>query len=113
MNLEKREGWQKIDQICMNIPGLVPWISSDKATSTTASVLANHAVWRDYILSEQRPLLNYFAVARGGGTNPLYGRGCSTGTLHAHLLSRCLAMNRILQGTGISAQNRRGNQTDI
>ena len=79
----------------MNIPGLVPWISSDKATSTTApfGIGEIHAVWRDYIPSETAPkLLNYFAVGDAAArTNPLYGRGCSTGTLHAHLLSEVLS----------------------
>ena len=85
----------KFDQICMNIPGLVPWISKDKATPTTApfGIGEIHAVWRDYIPSDAAPkLLNYFAVGDAAArTNPLYGRGCSTGTLHAHLLSEVLS----------------------
>ena len=85
----------KFDQICMNIPGLVPWISSDKAIPTTApfGIGEIHAVWRDYIPSDTAPkLLNYFAVGDAAArTNPLYGRGCSTGTLHAHLLSEVLS----------------------
>ena len=36
--------------------------------------------------------MNYFAVGDAAArTNPLYGRGCSTGTLHAHLLSEVLS----------------------
>lgn len=86
----------KFDQICMNIPGLVPWISPDKAMPTTSSfgIGEIHAVWRDYIPQENAPkLLNYFAVGDAAArTNPLYGRGCSTGTLHAHLLSEVLSV---------------------
>ena len=85
----------KFDEICMNIPGLVPWISPGKATATTApfGIGEIHAVWRDYIPDESGPkLLNYFAVGDAAArTNPLYGRGCSTGTLHAHLLGEILA----------------------
>ena len=85
----------KFDQICMNIPGLVPWIRPAQATATTApfGIGEIHAVWRDYIPQESDTrLLNYFAVGDAAArTNPLYGRGCSTGTLHAHLLSEVLA----------------------
>ena len=90
----------KFDQICMNIPGLVPWISSDKAIPTTApfGIGEIHAVWRDYIPSDTAPkLLNYFAVGDAAArTNPLYGRGCSTGTYTPTYLVRCSAMNPIL-----------------
>jgi len=85
----------KFNQICMNIPGLVPWINPAAATPTTApfGIGEIHAVWRDYIPSDESPkLLNYFAVGDAAArTNPLYGRGCSTGTLHAHLLSEILS----------------------
>ena len=92
---EAVKGGDKFDQICMNIPGLVPWISSDKAIPTTNpfGIGEIHAVWRDYIPCDTAPkLLNYFAVGDAAArTNPLYGRGCSTGTLHAHLLSEVLS----------------------
>ncbi len=39
-------------------------------------------------------LLNYFAVGDAQvRTNPLYGRGCSTGILHAHLLADVISEN--------------------
>ena len=89
----------KFDQICMNIPGLVPWISPEAATPTTSpfGIGQIHAVWRDYIPNDTSPkLLNYFAVGDAAArTNPLYGRGCSTGTLHAHLLSEVLSLSLI------------------
>lgn len=92
---EAVKGGDKFDQICMNIPGLVPWMSSDKAIPTTNpfGIGEIHAVWRDYIPCDTAPkLLNYFAVGDAAArTNPLYGRGCSTGTLHAHLLSEVLS----------------------
>ena len=55
----------KFNQICMNIPGLVPWMNPAAATPTTApfGIGEIHAVWRDYIPSDESPkLLNYFAV---------------------------------------------------
>ncbi len=85
----------KFDQICMHIPGLAPWISPSQATATTTpfGIGEIHAVWRDYNADPAgTKLLNYFAVGDAAArTNPLYGRGCSTGTLHAHLLGEVLA----------------------
>ena len=51
-----------------------------------------HAVWRDYVHENGPQLLNFRKlVTAPSGTNPLYGRGCSTGTLHAHILADVLA----------------------
>ena len=95
MNCAKplRDGDQ-FDSICMTIPGLRPWISASQATPTTApfGIGQIHAVWRDYVHDEGPQLLNFFAVGDSAiRTNPLYGRGCSTGTLHAHILADVLA----------------------
>ena len=78
---------EQFDSICMTIPGLRPWISPSQATPTTApfGIGQIHAVWRDYVHENGPQLLNFFAVGDSAiRTNPLYGRGCSTGTLHAH-----------------------------
>ncbi|MEM7000266.1 MAG: NAD(P)/FAD-dependent oxidoreductase [Pseudomonadota bacterium] len=82
------------DAICMQIPGLRPWLDSSQSSATTPSFGIGdiHAVWRDFVRDEQPELLNYFAVGDAAvRTNPLYGRGCSTGILHAHLLAEVLA----------------------
>lgn len=82
------------DDICMTIPGLRPWISPAQAKPTTApfGIGQIHAVWRDYVHDQGPRLLNFFAVGDSAiRTNPLYGRGCSTGTLHAHILADVLA----------------------
>ena len=82
------------DEICRAIPGLNNWMAADKAEATTTSFgFADiHAVWRHYV-EEGEPLVhNYFAVGDAQvRTNPLYGRGCSTGILHAHLLADVFA----------------------
>jgi 2-polyprenyl-6-methoxyphenol hydroxylase-like FAD-dependent oxidoreductase len=78
------------DEICRAIPGINNWMAVDKAEATTASFgFADiHAVWRHYVEDGEPLVLNYFAVGDAQvRTNPLYGRGCSTGTLHAHLLA--------------------------
>lgn len=78
------------DEICREIPGLNNWMAADKAESTTVSFgFADiRAVWRHYVEEGEPLVLNYFAVGDAHvRTNPLYGRGCSTGALHAHLLA--------------------------
>ncbi len=84
---------QKFDRICRSIPGLLPWVAEEVSEPTTASFGFGdiHAVWRHFV-RDGRPLaLNYFAVGDAAvRTNPLYGRGCSIGILHAHLLAEVL-----------------------
>lgn len=85
------------DQVCRAIPGLQPWLDPTAITPTTESFGIGdiRAVWRHY-LQDDLPLLdNYFAVGDAAlRTNPLYGRGCSTGILHAHILADVLDEHR-------------------
>ncbi len=83
----------KFDEICRSIPGLRPWVAADKSTSTTHSFGFGdiHAVWHHFVHDGKPAALNYFAVGDAAlRTNPLYGRGCSTGIIHAHMLSRLI-----------------------
>jgi len=73
------------DAICAEIPGCARW--TDKARSESAGqvfAMGNlRSVWRQY----QPHVLNFFAIGDAAvRTNPLYGRGCSAGVVHAHLL---------------------------
>lgn len=81
------------DAICRSIPGLLPWVGKDVCEPTTDSFGIGdiRAVWRHFI-KDGKPLVhNFFAVGDASvRTNPLYGRGCSTGILHAHLLADVL-----------------------
>lgn len=81
------------DAICKSVPGLEAWIGNDRATATTPSfgIGGIHAVWRHYVEDDQPLATNFFACGDSAiRTNPLYGRGCSTGTLHAHILADVL-----------------------
>lgn len=84
------------DAICRSIPGLLPWIAEDKAVATTHpfGIGGICAQWRHYVV-EGTPLVhNFFAIGDAAiRTNPLYGRGCSIGILHAHMLADVLAGN--------------------
>jgi 2-polyprenyl-6-methoxyphenol hydroxylase-like FAD-dependent oxidoreductase len=76
--------------ICLAIPGLEPWLAADRSVGTTDSFGIGdiQAIWRHYV-DDGKPLAtNFFAVGDAAmRTNPLYGRGCSTGVLHAHILA--------------------------
>lgn len=78
------------DAICCEIPGLEPWVNKETSEPTTVSFGFGdiHAVWKHFVNEGKPAALNYFAVGDAAvRTNPLYGRGCSTGIIHAHLLA--------------------------
>lgn len=79
------------DRICMSIPGLSPWLSRGEATTESFGIGDIQAVWRNFVADGEPLMLNFFAVGDAAlRTNPLYGRGCSTGIMHAHLLADVL-----------------------
>ena len=84
----------KFDAIARTIPGLNRWIAADVAVATTNSFgFADiHSAWMHFVDDRGQPVaLNFFAVGDAAvRTNPLYGRGCSIGIKHAHLLSDLL-----------------------
>jgi 2-polyprenyl-6-methoxyphenol hydroxylase-like FAD-dependent oxidoreductase len=83
----------RFDAVCRSIPGLAPWLEEGKVQPTTEpfGIGDIRAVWRHYVV-DGRPLVkNFFAVGDAElRTNPLYGRGCSTSILHAHILADVL-----------------------
>ncbi len=89
------------DAVCRNIPGLQPWLAPEKSVATTQpfGIGDIRSIWRHYVDTEGEKeagdanvaALNFFAVGDAMvRTNPLYGRGCSTSILHAHLLAEAL-----------------------
>jgi len=81
------------DAVCRSIPGLAPWLVEGQYEPTTHpfGIGDIRAVWRHFVVEGKPLALNYFAVGDAAiRTNPLYGRGCSTGILHAHLLAEVL-----------------------
>ena len=83
----------KFDAICRSIPGLAPWLADDPEATTPAFGIGDiRGVRRCYLKDGEPQALNFFAVGDAAlRTNPLYGRGCSTGILHAELLAKTLA----------------------
>lgn len=82
------------DAVCRSIPGLRPWVAEDAAEATTEpfGIGDIRAVWRHYVHDGKPLARNLFAVGDASlRTNPLYGRGCSTSILHAHMLADVLS----------------------
>ena len=85
------------DAMCRAIPGLAPWVKEGCVDATTHpfGIGDIRAVWRHYVVDGQPLVRNFFAVGDAAlRTNPLYGRGCSTSILHAHLLAEILTEAR-------------------
>jgi 2-polyprenyl-6-methoxyphenol hydroxylase-like FAD-dependent oxidoreductase len=96
------------DAICAEIPGCARW--TDRLRSEPASqvfAMGNlKSVWRQY----QPHVLNFFAIGDAAvRTNPLYGRGCSAGVVHAHLLRDVLdaTSNPLLRAQKFEAETRK------
>ncbi len=73
------------DSICAQIPGCARWTDTARAEPASAVFAMGNLknTWR-----QTRPhVLNFFALGDAAmRTNPLYGRGCSAGVVHAHIL---------------------------
>ncbi|MBV9331483.1 MAG: FAD-dependent oxidoreductase [Alphaproteobacteria bacterium] len=85
------------DRICTEIPGCALWtnpVRSEPASPVYA--MGNlKSVWRSYLKDGKPQVLNFFAIGDAAvRTNPLYGRGCSAGVVHAHILRAALDASR-------------------
>ena len=80
---------ETFDAVCNKIPGCARWIDPVRAEPVTKVFgMGNlHNVWRHFIRDGAPVVLGFFAVGDAAlRTNPLYGRGCSSAMLHAHML---------------------------
>lgn len=85
------------DAICAAIPGCARW--SDPARSEPVGpvyAMGNLiSLWRSTLKDGAPQVLNFFAVGDAAvRTNPLYGRGCSAGVVHAHILRAAMDATR-------------------
>jgi 2-polyprenyl-6-methoxyphenol hydroxylase-like FAD-dependent oxidoreductase len=81
------------DRLCAEIPGCAIW--TDPARAVPASPVYSmgnlKSTWRSYFKANEPQALGFFAVGDAAvRTNPLYGRGCSAGVVHAHILRAAL-----------------------
>jgi 2-polyprenyl-6-methoxyphenol hydroxylase-like FAD-dependent oxidoreductase len=83
----------KFDALCMQIPACACWIDPDMAQPASAVLpMANLTnLWRTFLNQNQAQILGFFAIGDAAiRTNPIYGRGCSAGFIHAHLLEEVI-----------------------
>lgn len=84
---------ETFDAVCAKIPGCARWTDPVRAEPVTKVFgMGNlHNVWRHFVRASEPVVLNFFAVGDAAlRTNPLYGRGCSSAVMHAHILGEVL-----------------------
>jgi 2-polyprenyl-6-methoxyphenol hydroxylase-like FAD-dependent oxidoreductase len=83
------------DEACRQIPALQRWTSRAEPTSRVlgGADLANR--WYQYARGTARTVLGFFPVGDSYiQTNPIYGRGCSSGFVQAHALATAIEAER-------------------
>lgn len=81
---------ETFDAICRAIPGTARWIDASRAepASKVFGMGNLQNIWRSYAPGGAPRVLNFYPIGDATlRTNPLYGRGCSTGAIQAHLLA--------------------------
>ena len=96
------------DAVCTEIPGCARWIDATRSepASQVFSMGNLKSVWRQY----SPHVLNFFAIGDAAArTNPLYGRGCSAGVVHAHLLRNVVdaASDPLMRAQTFEAETRK------
>lgn len=81
------------DRICAAIPGCGRWTETVRAEPASPVYAMGNLIslWRTTMKDGAPQVLNLFAIGDAAvRTNPLYGRGCSAGVVHAHILRAAL-----------------------
>jgi len=84
---------ENFDAICMALPGAARWMNTERAEPVSQVFAMGNLqnVWRHYLKGGESQVFNFFAIGDAAiRTNPLYGRGCSSGVVEAHLLRGAL-----------------------
>lgn len=88
---------ETFDAICAEVPGCARWTDPKRAEPVSPVYAMGNlkSVWRSTMKDRQPQVLNFFALGDATiRTNPLYGRGCSAGVVHAHILRAALDASR-------------------
>jgi len=81
------------DAACMALPGAERWMNPERAQAVSQVFAMGNLqnVWRHYLKNGEPQALGFFAIGDAAvRTNPLYGRGCSSGVVEAHILREAL-----------------------
>lgn len=77
------------DKVCALLPGVARWTDPVRAepVSKVFGMGALKSVWRSFLKDGAPVTANWYAIGDAAiRTNPLYGRGCTTGAVQAFLL---------------------------
>lgn len=97
IELELRKAVKEADSfhaICLELPGLVPWMRSDvsEPVSRVIGMGDLNSRWRALMPNGKPSVLGYIPIGDALiRTNPLYGRGCSFAAVSAGILRDALA----------------------
>lgn len=78
------------DRVCAMMPGTARWTDPVRAEPVSKVFAMGNLknVWRHFVKDGAPVVRNYFPIGDSAiRTNPLYGRGCSTGAIQAFLLA--------------------------
>lgn len=81
------------DAVCMALPGAARWMNPERAepVSQVFSMGNLNNVWRHFLKDGEPQVLGFFSIGDAAvRTNPLYGRGCASGVVEAHILRSAL-----------------------
>lgn len=82
------------DAICASLPGCARWTDPARAEPVSKVYAMGNLknAWRSFVKDGAPVARGYYPVGDAAlRTNPLYGRGCSTGAIQAHLLADIFA----------------------
>ena len=85
---------ETFDAICRAIPGIAPWITTERATAETPVFAMGDLTsrWRRMVTAGRPAAEGLYLVGDGLiRSNPLYGRGCSFAAIEAVELARAFA----------------------
>ena len=85
------------DAACMALPGAARWMNPARAEPVSQVFAMGNLqnVWRHFMKDRHPQALGFFALGDAAiRTNPLYGRGCASGVVEAHLLREALDATR-------------------
>ena len=88
---------ETFDAICAKLPGCARWTDPPRAEPVTKVFAMGNLknTWKHFVRERAPEILGFFAVGDAAlRTNPLYGRGCSSAVMHAHILADVLAASR-------------------
>ncbi len=82
------------DRICAALPGAGRWTDPARAEPVSKVFAMGNlkSVWRSYVKDGKPQVVGYYPIGDAMlRTNPLYGRGCSTSAITAHVLAAIFA----------------------